>query len=283
MSNHPAPSTPPTLFEQRVMSTTELRQFNDVFDQLNAQPYTAIRVERYGDVGAFLISPKLMNMFELAAKGALRVFRLSVDLGPRQSEELYKQVIVTERPVTDAPYQSWDVLVDSMPYTLSIPIDMGDEERLRPRANQVLWRHHPDVVRVILEEFPWTPDHDRAFNLAQQQSFGDTSSSRAFIQAAIDTMCIDEDVLSIDDPRDVGMSVASKEFKSLHELVKWLAMIGEEEFEADAPRDAGPGGGALLGYPNEDFEEIALTLLASSYYEALKEASFDVTELDDWR
>lgn len=153
MPTRPAESDLSFLLGQRTMSTTQLRQFSDVFDQLNAQPFKPICIERYGDVGGYVISRELMDMFQLATQGAVRVFRLPVDLGPKQSESLYKQIIATEQPMTDAPFQRWNVLVDSMHYTLSVSIDA--DERLEPDADQLLWRHHPDVALKVLHVFPF--------------------------------------------------------------------------------------------------------------------------------
>lgn len=283
MALYPPHTTSPSLFEQRPMTTTELRQFNEVFDQLNAQPYTAIRVERYGDVGAYLISPKLMTMCELAAQGSVRVFQLPVDLGPNQGETSYKHVIATELPMSDAPYQRWDVLVDSMHYTLSVFGEVAEEKRLRPDAHQVIWRHHADVARAVLAAFPWTAQHSQTCGKAQRDVLGNTTGVRALIRHALDTLSISEERLSIEHPRDGDMPVGPKRFTLIDELVSWLEDMGEEEFDANVMRGAGPGGGMSLGSANENFREIALELLSASHYDALSEAGFNVEELEEWR
>ena len=271
------------LFERRSMTTTELRQFNEVFDQLNAHPYTAVRVERYGETGAYLISPKLMDLLEQAAQGAARVFRLPVDLPTQGGELAHKLVVATELPLTDAPFQRWDVLVDSMHYALQAYGETDDATRARPDARQLIWRHHPDVARAVIEAFPWTEEHSHALGRAQQAVFGDTTGARLFVESALETLRIDEESLRIDDPRDEHMRMASQEFSTLDRLVDWLEQIGEEEFDAHCMRDAGPGGGMPLGHANEDFREIALALLAATHYDDLARAGFDVEDLDPWR
>lgn len=172
MSDSPTP-TPSPIFEMSTMSMNELRQPRDLTQRLQSQPFEGVELTRYDDRVGVVVSPQLWSFLLEAVEGRARAFQV-----PMQSSETgmdtagpCKRVIAHEHAVSAAPLQRWEVLVDGMRYELMSMVPRSDEPK--PDYTQLLWKHHPDVARQVLERFEWTDEHGQELTRHQRCELDD--------------------------------------------------------------------------------------------------------------
>lgn len=144
------------MFNRSQISSTELRQVGQLFDQIKADPYVVLTLMKYNSPEAVLLSSELWDLVEDALLGKARIFKVELagfEDAPEDEEVPFKLVVARMHETDEGDARRWDVLVDWMAYSLVEHAPGTPVGELRPDGGQLVWRHHPDVARRVLSEF----------------------------------------------------------------------------------------------------------------------------------
>lgn len=137
--------------EIKAVSATDMRQPNQLFEQLKDNPFGVLRVEKYGQSVAFILSPTCFDA--LISEGEGDYASLSL---PIEGTDYEKSVQVVRHYNGEELRQRWEVTVDGVLYKMTgpwwSPLGTSTEQDME----QLIWRHHPDVARRVLERFAWS-------------------------------------------------------------------------------------------------------------------------------
>lgn len=134
-----------SVFRQKRISATELRNTSMCLDALEKDPHLIQVVERRGRVVAHLVSAKFFEIQESMADGNTLRFELESPQGIWS-----KKVLVERLSVSDEALQNWRVEIDTIEYRLE---RSWANDSLEPDHTQLIWRHHPDVAQAVLMRF----------------------------------------------------------------------------------------------------------------------------------
>lgn len=144
------------MFNRSQISSTELRQVGQLFDQIKADPYVVLTLMKYNSPEAVLLSSELWDLVEDALLGKARIFKVELAgfEDAEEGEEIpFKLVVARMQDRQEDQPRQWDVLVDWMAYTLVEHAPGTPASEVRPDGQQLVWRHHADVARRVLTEF----------------------------------------------------------------------------------------------------------------------------------
>jgi hypothetical protein len=142
-----SPTKPHSPFPLTLMSMSELRQPAKLVEHLKSQPYVPVSLERYNAQEGIVVAPELWDVLMGLVTGTAQVFHVPSELTSSDGPPPKLVVGTLSSECTD----TFNVFVDWMPYTLSVPTD--EAERLKPDYAQLIWKHHADVARQVLARF----------------------------------------------------------------------------------------------------------------------------------
>ena len=273
-----SPSNRAPAFETSTMSMNELRQPRELTRRLQSRPFEAVELTRYEDGVGVVVSPELWSFLLEAVSGRARAFRVPMASAHTDADTPtpYKHIIAREHEVA-GPTQRWEVLVDGMPYELV----GGGPYRAEPRPDytQLLWKHHPEVAREILERFEWTEEHDQELTRHQHRECDESRHAWERGRALARALRPQEQGhgVELEDPWD-DEPTRIVELESLPELVDYLAEEMQEALERHVTRDAGPGADRSMNSLPEAPHSMAEEVLHQEARELLERLGWELSE-----
>lgn len=266
----------PAFFPTNQIGLNELRQPSTVTDSLRDDPWRVLEITRYSTPEGAIISNDLWEFLQDVLAGRAQIFQVE---SSNSKGTFQKEVLVTERPVS-GPFQTFLVRVDRMEYQMSVLGSSNPETRRRP-DDSLIWRHHEDVAREVLERFPWTDDHRRRADALQATELDDPRKAIARAEVLAMDLDVAKGILSLLHPRDADLPVEPTRYTSLEKLVDAMAEMIEEAFDEDVARDASPNGGIAMGRLREDPRELAVAALLDHKRDELIDAGWPIEDMAD--